>query len=192
MDFDKEIKAAADVSSGHAPSDTLQAYDDTKSFLLGIISENPGIWYREIQRLTGMSNGTLTHHLRVLEEAGRVKVQRVDHLGKTRYYSMAVSDEETRIIGCAKNSTAKEMMFLMLEREYCTFSELVEGVKRSPSTVSWHMKRLVAANVVKVRNGEFSLYSLSDRNKVLDVLSKYKESLVDAAANNYTDLIDEL
>jgi predicted transcriptional regulator len=180
LDYNKQVRDAA------------QEFDDTKSVLLGIIGENPGIWYREIMRMTGMSNGTLAHHLRVLEEAGRIKVQRLDHLGKTRYFSVAVSDEETGIIGCAKNSTAKEMMLLMLDSEFCTFNELVEGVGKSPSTVSWHLKRLVGANVVRVRNGEISLYSLADRSRVLDVLSKYKESLLDAAANNYADLIDEL
>jgi predicted transcriptional regulator len=41
--------------------------DDVKHTILTCIYENPGIRYREILKLTGLSNGVLEYHLKELE-----------------------------------------------------------------------------------------------------------------------------
>lgn len=191
MDFTREVEAAAHVA-GLTNRSLSSIQDDTQNFLLRIITENPGIWYREILRLTGLPNGTLSYHLRELEEAARIKVRRIDHLGKTRYYSASVPDSETNIIACVKIATARQIILVLIDREFCTFSELVSSVDKSPSTISWHLKRLISSGIVGVRHGELSLYSLAERDAVIEVLSKYRESILDTVVNNYTDLIDEL
>jgi predicted transcriptional regulator len=188
MDYWKEVVAAG--SSNNITS-TPQA-DEIRNILLNYINENPGIWYRELLRLCNISNGSLTHHLRVLEESDRIKVDRKSSPGRTRYYSLNVSDSESKVIGLIKNTTAKQIILLLLQQEFCTFSEIVDSIGKSPSTISWHMKRLVDAEVVNVRHGGSALYNLVNRDSVADVISKYKETLLDRAANNYSDIIDEL
>jgi len=191
MDYEREVEALSagrNAASGRA----VGSQEDIKDILLDIIAENPGIWYRELLRLTGSSNGALAHHLGVLEDAGKIKVQRQDHLGKTRYFSVSVLDSETSIISAAKSATARQIMLMMVEREFCTFGEIVDATGKSPSTISWHMKRLAASQVVAIRYGELALYCLKDRDTVMDVLSKYGGSLLETAADNYTDIIDQL
>ncbi|SRR5579885_76360 len=188
MDYWKEVLAAAGANNDSLSTEANHIRD----VLLKHINENPGIWYRELLRLVNISNGSLAHHLRVLEESNRIKVDRKNGLGRTRYYSLNVSDAESKIIGFIKNSTTRQIILLMLEQEFCTFSEIVDYAKRSPSTISWHIKRLVDRGIVNVRYGEFTLYTLVNRDFVGDVLAKYKESLVDKVVNNYVEVIEEL
>jgi len=47
---------------------------DARIVILKQIGETPGIRYRELVRSTGLSNGTLEYHLRILERTHKVKV----------------------------------------------------------------------------------------------------------------------
>ena len=60
--------------------------DGVKHSILKSIYENPGIRYREILKLTGLSNGVLEYHLKILE--GCYKIINVDRhkIKITRYY----------------------------------------------------------------------------------------------------------
>jgi predicted transcriptional regulator len=44
----------------------ISKLDEVKFIILKRIFENPGIRYREILKLTGMSNGVLEYHLKIL------------------------------------------------------------------------------------------------------------------------------
>ena len=58
-------------------------YIETK--LLHFISENPGIRYRELLRLSNLSNGVLAYHLSLLEKSDRIQVDRNENKKMTRY-----------------------------------------------------------------------------------------------------------
>ena len=42
------------------------------------IDESPGIRYRELLRITGLTNGVLSYHLNLLNNSGKVKINRVN------------------------------------------------------------------------------------------------------------------
>ena len=193
MDYSKEVIAAfrRDETKDDSSLES-SGTQDVKQTLLRYIGENPGIWYRELLRLTGLSNGTLAHHLRGLEENSRIRVQRESNFGKTRYFALDVTESESNIIGFLRSDTTKQIVLLMFERDYCTFSELVEGTAKSASTISWHLKRMVAGGIVKIRESDHTLYSLADRERVSDVLSRYRRSFLETTANNYENIIDEI
>ena len=46
---------------------------DSQSNILKVISQNPGIRYKELARQTGLANGVLTYHLNILEQIGYYK-----------------------------------------------------------------------------------------------------------------------
>ncbi|HYY51140.1 MAG TPA: winged helix-turn-helix transcriptional regulator [Nitrososphaeraceae archaeon] len=54
----------------------ISKLDEVKFIILKRIFENPGIRYREILKLTGISNGVLEYHLKILE--GCYKIINVD------------------------------------------------------------------------------------------------------------------
>lgn len=166
------------------------AEHDVKEVLLRYIEEMPGIRYRELLRLTNLANGVLTYHLTILERSDRVKVDRQSRM--TRYYPLHVSTEESDIIGCLKPYTARQIIVFILENDLCAFNEIVEHMNKAPSTVSWHLKRLKDAGIVEVKYGEYTLYRISNRERVTEILSKYKDSFMDKVVNDYIDMIDEM
>ncbi|HEX2014512.1 MAG TPA: winged helix-turn-helix domain-containing protein, partial [Nitrososphaera sp.] len=76
--------------------------------------------------------------------------------------------------------------------DLCTFSEVVERTGKAPSTISSHLKRLREAGIIAVRFGEYQLYKIADRELVTEVLSKYRQSLVDRVVDSYAEIVEEL
>ncbi|WP_337862483.1 ArsR family transcriptional regulator [Nitrososphaera sp.] len=167
-----------------------QEVASTQELLLRHIEREPGVRYRELMRLTGLANGVLTYHLAALERASLIKVDRKSRT--TRYYPVNIPEKELQLLGYVRHGPVREIISFILQRDMCTFNEIVEHTKKAPSTVSSHLKRLRNAGILNVRYGEYQLYSLIDKDLVADVLSKYRASFVDRVIDNYVEILDEL
>ena len=156
------------------------------------VNEIPGIRYRELLRITGISNGVLSYHLNLLENSGKIRVNRVNNR-VTRYFSYDVSPHETYVIGLLRQETSRKIIMYVLEKGTCGFNDIIIHTRKVPSTISWHMARLKAANLVKVRKQyEFNYYEIGmDRLILENLLSKYKSSFTEKIVNDYIDMINE-
>jgi predicted transcriptional regulator len=156
------------------------------------VNEIPGIRYRELLRITGVSNGVLSYHLNLLDNSGKIRVNRLNNR-VTRYFSYDVSLHETYVIGLLRQETSRKIIMYILEKGTCGFNEIIIHTRKVPSTISWHMARLKAANIVKVRKQyEFNYYEIGmDRLILQDLLSKYKSSFTEKIVDDYIDMINE-
>ena len=165
--------------------------------LMKHINAQPGIRYRELLRLSGLSNGVLTYHIANLEKSGRIIADRSINNKITRYYPNNIPIEETDIIGHIRNNAARQIILFILEHDSCTFNEIIEYTKKAPSTISWHLKRLRDSGIISVFYNHASrcqqLYKIRDFESITSILSKYKESFAaDKIVNNYTDIMESL
>ena len=167
--------------------------------LLSSINQNPGIRYRELLRLTNSNNGTLSYHLSRLERTNQIRVTRKKNF--TRYYPSSMSQEVSNIIGFLRVPISRQIISLLVNNyDGCTFDNFASSIMRVPSTIYWHLQRLIDAGIVKKGFTHYSddtnrssrLFYLSEREIVKDTLSKYVESPLDKLINDYSDLIDEL
>jgi predicted transcriptional regulator len=158
---------------------------DARIVILKQIGETPGIRYRELVRSTGLSNGTLEYHLRILERTHKVKVDISD--GKRgRYYPIDILANESNVIGFIRNNVTRQIVTFILEHELCTFGEILEHIKKAPSTLSWHLKRLSKAAIISVTYGkQYQLYQVLNSKFVQEILYKYGESFKQQVANGY-------
>ena len=158
---------------------------DARIVILKQIGETPGIRYRELVRSTGLSNGTLEYHLRILERTHKVKVDISD--GKRgRYYPIDILANESNIIGFIRNNVSRQIVTFILEHELCTFGEILGHIKKAPSTLSWHLKRLSKAAIISITYGkEYQLYQVLNSKFVQEILYKYGESFKEQVANGY-------
>ena len=156
------------------------------------VNEIPGIRYRELLRITGISNGVLSYHLNLLGNSGKIRVNRVNNR-VTRYFSYDVSLHETYVIGLLRQETSRKIIMYILEKGTCGFNDIIIHTRKVPSTISWHMARLKAANIVKVRKQyEFNYYEIGmDKLILQDLLSKYKSSFTEKIVDDYIDMINE-
>ena len=164
----------------------------TPDKIVKYVNEIPGIRYRELLRMTGLSNGVLSYHLRLLDNSGRIRINRVNNR-VTRYFSYDVSTHESYVIGLLRQETTRKIILYILEKGECGFNDIMIHTRKIPSTISWHLTRLKAANIVKVRRqNEFNYYEIGmDRLILQGLLSKYTISFTEKIVDNYVDMINE-
>lgn len=172
--------------------------------LLVSIDENPGIRYRELLRLTKLSNGVLSYHINRLEKMDFVIVERRARM--TRFFPRNISNEIMGIMGSLRNQTAYEIIKLLYDRGPIPQQEIINYTKKAASTISWHMKKLMDDNIVcikdkniiydgnndvgiKRQHKKLNLYELLNRNIVNGLIYK-TNNYIDGAINNYSDFMD--
>jgi DNA-binding transcriptional ArsR family regulator len=64
-----------------------------------------------------------------------------------------------------KDVVRLEMLSVLAERE-CTVNELAEALDKSQPLMSWHLRRLKAAGIVKIRRSGREAYCSLDRDVV--------------------------
>jgi predicted transcriptional regulator len=160
--------------------------------ILKYVNEIPGIRYRELLRMTGLSNGVLSYHLRFLDNTGKIRVNRVNNR-VTRYFSYEVSIQESSVIGLLRQETTRKIIMYILENGSCGYHNIMIHTGKVASTISWHMARLKAANIIKVRKqNEYTYCEIGmDRLILQELLSKYKSSFTEKIVDNYVDMINE-
>jgi predicted transcriptional regulator len=166
---------------------------DKKYLLLKIISLIPGIRYRDLLRLTNLTNGTLSYHLSALEKHSIIRVIRFENSNITRYFPHSTSTEDIVTLGYLKMKTSRQILIFLYTKKKCTFGEIVSHIGKAPSTTSWNLKRLDEANIIVRRKGnEGSEFLLKNPKLIEKLLKETNNSLLDRAVDSYTSLIDEL
>jgi predicted transcriptional regulator len=130
---------------------SVNEFEHPKDILLMHINKMPGIRYRELLRLSRLSNGVLAYHLNGLEKSSQIRVDRQKENRTTRYYLHSISTQESEILRQLRNDVPRQIIKLILDHDLCTFNEIVEHLKKASSTTSWHLKRLKEAGIVYVR-----------------------------------------
>ena len=65
-----------------------------------------------------------------------------------------------------KDALRLEMLVLLADRDECTVNEMATALKKSQPLVSWHLRRLKAAGVVKIRRAGREVYCSIDRDSI--------------------------
>lgn len=159
--------------------------------IISIVEKNPGIKFREIMRETGLKNGVLSYHARKLEETGSVKIER--KAGETRFYPLCVTEEESSLITSLRRDTQRYILLALLENNSLSFNDIVGKVKKSPSTVSTFLSKLVDDNIVEIKIVELrKVYLLRNADMVHEIIEKYNPVLLERTAYNFADTFSNL
>jgi len=161
------------------------------SEIVRLIEKNPGIKFREIMRETGMKNGVLSYHVKKLEEDGTVKIERKS--GRTRFYPLFVTKEESILIRNLRQETPRRILLALLNDQTLSFSNMVEKVRKSPSTVSTYLSKLIEDKVIETKNTYFrKTFNLRNIDMVREIIQKYNPILLERTAYNLADTFSNL
>jgi predicted transcriptional regulator len=143
-----------------------------------LIHISPGIRYKQLQRTTGLSSGSLSYVLRKLESSRCIIVNRASNA--TAYYPKAIKATELHLIENLRNNIDRRIVQYLLEQGQSTFYDIVNHSKRAPSTVSWHLNRLKNRKLItSTRHGdEPQAYRIISKDTVSRVLSKHTRKFV--------------
>jgi predicted transcriptional regulator len=143
--------------------------------IIQLVNNYPGIRYRELLRITGLANGTLSRNLKMLSNSNKIKIHHFNNR-LTRYFSHNVSTSESKVIGLLRQNTSRKVIICILEYEPCRFNDIVKYIHKASSTVSWHLSRLKDANIIKIyRKNDIIFYKIKiNKLKLQNLLNKYK------------------
>ncbi len=130
----------------------------TRGEINGFIKQNPGTYYREIQRALGLSNGVLTYHLAMLEKQGYVLAR---NSGRYKHYFPAAMIPPTRVV----RLTTFQRLLLRTVRDAPGINQqqLVRALDVPQPTVSRHLTKLSNSDLLRVEEqGGRKRYFLQD------------------------------
>jgi predicted transcriptional regulator len=155
--------------------------DDTADKVLCFIQDNPGCHLRRIKRGMNVSMGSVQYQLDKLEKMGRITSSR---RGLYKYYFAAglFKENEKDILEVLTHETARKILIFILEQKNPTQTDIVNSVRISPRSISWHVGRLVALKIItEIKDGKYKRYQLheNDPKYILTLLRNYYPSLWD-------------
>ena len=112
--------------------------------IYNLVLANPGLHEREIARKLGMSLSTLDYHLHYLEKREMLSSKKDGRY--TRYFvsrKMGVQDKQT--ISLLRQATPRNIVLFLLLHPRALHKEVCQEIKKSPSTISFHIKKLTEA-----------------------------------------------
>src|SRR5947209_18484874 len=123
-------------------------------------------------RETGMKNGVLSYHVKKLEENGTVKIERKS--GRTRFYPLFVTKEESILIRNLRQETPRRILLALLNDYTLSFSNIVDKVRKSPSTVSTYLSQLIEDKIVETKSIELKkVFYIKNIDMVREIIQKY-------------------
>ncbi len=139
-----------------------------RKHIYNFISENPGEHLANITKEFNMSSSSARHHLYVLETSdkivshkpGKYKHYYVNQNGYSRFTN---GSEYKAVISALRNDTSRGIVKVLGQGNNMNQLMLSQALSIHPSTVNWHAKRLMAADIIrKNRRGKDIIYSLND------------------------------
>lgn len=152
-----------------------------------LIEDKPGLHVRAIQQTLELPYGTTTYHLNYLEKAELV-TPKMDGGFKRYYASHKVSRRDKEILTLLRQEVPRRICTHLLLEPGMTHAELLEEFDLSASTLSYHVKKLVDAAVVrKDKEGRHSHYFVEDVDDVARLLIAYRPTFVDDVVDRFVD-----
>lgn len=100
------------------------------------------------------------------------------------------SAPDKRIVSLLRQRVPFRITILILRNGAMTHGEIVHGVRKSPSTVSHHLEKLLAVGVVS-RNGNTSEYLISDPARIEKILLRFNPQLT-SLTDGFLEIWDDL
>lgn len=153
--------------------------------ILRCVLDRPGIHLREVEREARLPLGQVLYHLDRLERMGILVSTR--DAGFRRYYpAHDVGRGEKRFLAALRHEVPRHVLLALLERGRANHKELQEALRVAPSTLSFHLARLLSSGVVtRERIGTANVYSVSEPDLVRRELLYYRESFRDAEVDRF-------
>jgi len=161
---------------------------DTRRKIYEIVKKCAGCHFRELERRTKLSTGTVKYHLTYLTKKNLIQEEKDDK--NIRYFPNSFGSTNKQLLSLLRQKTVRNIMLFILTHNNCNHEQIVNSVKISPSTVSWHLKKLEDAQIVGfVKRGRKTFYNiLIDKDEIINLLITYQESFLDSVVDRVIEM----
>ena len=163
----------------------MKENDTFRAKLLDVITQNPGLHFRELQRRTGAAVGKLDYHLYQMERKGEIYSMKDEHL--VRFFSSTADTMlERRIALHMRNQVSKEILI----------RAALDGksdIHNPGARVLRILDAMKEDNIISYDRGpDIVRVTLNDKDLIIKFLKRYSASFLDAIAYSIFKMLDEL
>lgn len=124
------------------------SYNRNRQKIYDVIKANPGVRFNELERLTGIKEGTLKYHMLVLSMK-----RRITSFGSgrsVRYFENngRYSELEKKVFLHLQDPTTRKILKVLASSPEVSRKDIAETVGISGPSVSWHTKRLSGDGII--------------------------------------------
>jgi DNA-binding transcriptional ArsR family regulator len=161
---------------------------DTRRRIYQFLQKFPGAHMREIGREAAIPMGTLEYHLHYLVKANLLTTRQDARY--TRYFPTGeLSRQDKDVLALLRQKVPRQIAAHLLLAPGSSHGQLLTKFALSPSTLSFHLKKLVTAGIVSQdKQGRENLYRVVDVEGVARVLIQHKESFLDDVIDRFADV----
>jgi predicted transcriptional regulator len=160
----------------------------TRASIFNLINKNPGLHSRKIAQVLKISGQLADYHLLYLERNKIITAVKED--GYTRYYVKGIlGHQERQRLSLLRQKTPLKIVLYLLKNPNSKHKELYKFIDIAPSTLSYHIKKLIKKDVLssKVINNEVYFF-VKDDKEIIQLLIDYKpQSLIDNSEDVWAD-----
>lgn len=161
---------------------------ETRRNIYNLLQKNPGLHLSKIAKTLQLRISLVEYHLRYLEKHNIV--QSDTQTGFARYFLIG---EATPILkrnfSLLRQETLLKIVLLLLKKESAHHKEILEYLDIAPSTLSYHLKRLIKHKIIEIHyQGSGRQYQIKNADDLVPWLIKYKPyNLLDGFTDIWQD-----
>jgi predicted transcriptional regulator len=153
-----------------------------------LVSLQPGLHLRELQRQIGLSFSSTRYHVDKLAKDG--EIDRVEDNGYSRIYPAGIEQSDKVLLMLLRRESDRRILSSFLRENSLSQQRLTDLTGLAKSTVSEHLATLLKMGVVRTKTGEERrIFELTDPAKIGTMLNRYPR-LLSKATRRFIDLWD--
>lgn len=154
------------------------------------ILATPGTHLRGVHRAVRLPFGQVLYHLNYLEKLDLVVVKKDGKF--SRYFVRnLIGRQEKNVISVLRHEVPRTIGVLLLFHDEMTHKRILAHVAVSPSTLSFHLAKMVDAEVVtREQRGRESIYRLVDRDLTTRTLIRHRASFQCIVVDRFCQVFD--
>ncbi|MEM0467561.1 MAG: hypothetical protein QXL17_04375 [Candidatus Thermoplasmatota archaeon] len=153
---------------------------DIRNQIYTLINENPGLHLSRIAEILNIRVSLADYHLRYMEKAKMIYSIR-DENNYLKYYYISdtgVNKQERMLISLLRQKIPMKIVIYLLIHRSAKYNELQQHLNISAQLLSYHLNKLVHANIISTPTLTSKGYSLVDEPTIIAFLKKYRFHLI--------------
>ena len=153
-----------------------------------LVSLQPGLHLRELQRQIGLSFSSTRYHVNKLAKEGAI--DRVDDSGYSRIFPAGTDYNDKILLSFVRRKTDRRILLSLLTENHLSQQRLCDLTGLSKSTISEHLASLQELGIVRAKSGpDRRSFELTDRAKINEMVNG-NPVLLKKVTHRFVDLWD--
>lgn len=162
---------------------------DARKRIFETIRSSPGIHLRELERRLDIAVGSLQYHLHYMEKKNFISTLRDEQFVRYFVRDKELSANDRKVLSFLRKKACRHILMTLMSSQGMNNKDISLSIGLSPSTVSWHLNKMVASGVVsKSVHGRESNFEVVDPELVAGLVITYKGSFFDRLLDNFIDM----